>query len=391
MAKHTATSRSFGEIVRIHRLHWFKELNAARQSLNYGDDKQVSELKTSLAVHGWKCDDNGMIKVERMDPPKLERALKERELFWEDLKGTAKQNSDKVIDLNVFEEIYTDGKGKLRQDIDFCPITANRRGTLYFAAMVQRRVSNLGDITVDVPIIIEEHANALDRLISQVDENEFKTQGFLEMSMVDKLLAAKEILSLGGTQTHLRRAFKDGTGMKLHGVLVLNRRFPNLGIVERCKLPQDDPRWINLAALPQNLSPLVLRTDAEELEKENARIRKSGKGDPIRPAEEKDVEEQLGKKQGTNLPKILPRKEIESLMQNSELLIVRAVARSVMENNTDPITLYNKASVEFNALDGLLKENDAPPFGLILSKALALKGEARKEYIAKLVEIAQNS
>jgi len=157
-------------IIHIASVMWFPELNLARKTKNYGNEKERQELIDSMVAEGVKIDDNGMAIVEDIKPELLERAMSERQNVWDGLKANVKVNPSTSIDLQVWEEIYT-LNNKLRP-ILYTGVTWNRRSSVYFSAMVARRKSATSEhplpITTDLAASIQSFATPWDRLTAQI-------------------------------------------------------------------------------------------------------------------------------------------------------------------------------------------------------------------------------
>lgn len=382
-------------LVPVSSVIWFKEMNKARATGNYGTADQLKTLRGYLAASGWRQSGDGTIEVEKLPDNLKDRAAKERHDRWEFLKLQAKQDVEKLIDLAVFEELYVEN-GKLRP-VEYLGVSGNRRSTVFFDAMVDRRRAG-EPLTTVLPVQVCVFESDLERLETQTGENEFKTAGFIEMSTLDKLQAAKEMVELGAIQNDIRKAFKDGTGQKLWGILQLNKRFPDLNLIERMGRDPKDPSWINIGAVKNDLSSLITRTDPEELEEKNRKIRDKmkiqGKSDAaievelFQPAGRDDVEAYfMGRKEEGNAEKIMKKDTIKGLSENFPARPLAKMAKAVYDNNVDVVKAYRVAAEGFNAIDSLLADNDYPPVETLLVGITKVTGEARQELLKKLLAL----
>ena len=183
MAKQAA--RTLSQVVAFAEVAWFKETNRARPTGDYGE---LNALRNSFKERGWLIDDNGTIKTEELADSLIERALKERQDKWDTLKAQAAANSNTLVDLRTFEELYCE-KGKLIVP-KWLGISGNRRNEAFYPAMVERKKENL-ELSKEVPIIIRHYENALQRLMDQVDENEMKNLGKKRWTFSVKLRNSK--------------------------------------------------------------------------------------------------------------------------------------------------------------------------------------------------------
>ena len=380
-----AKQKALSVIVHIASVVWFRDLNRARPTGDYG---KAEELRDSMTARGWVVDEDGTVKVKKATDAHKARAFKERTEKWEGLKAIAAADSTKLIELATFEHIYVEG-GKIRP-VEYVGITGNRRDSVYLAAMAARKRENL-EITTEIPVIVREYATPLAELAEQIGENELKSLGFNPTTAVDKLLAAKQAVELGATQSDLRTVFKDGIGQKLWGVIQLNSRFPELGIIDRMKKKPDEDGYIRLESVKTaDLPTMVLRSDPKALAEKNEKNVIQGK-EPIKPATVDDVARffALPQKGAGNEPKVMKGDSIRGLAENFPIMPLRAMAKAVANNNTDGLKIYQAAALGFNLLDSLLTEGDYPPMELLLVRITQAKGEARTALIAKLLKASE--
>lgn len=374
-------TKTLSELVKLHRVVWFKDWNAARPSGDYG---KLDDLRKSFEIHGWMQTGDGTVDVEKLPEHLKERAVKERQEWWDTLKGEAKTGGqDATTALATFEEIYVE-KGKLLP-IDLIGDTGNRRSQAFFAAMVERKKNKL-PVSTEIPVVIKVFEDDLARLEAQILENEGKNIGFMEMSPSDKLRAAKKAVEFGASQSRLRQTFKDGTGQKLWATLLLDKRFPELRLFERmCKHP-DDEEYIKFGGQSTgDLNALVLRTDPKELAEKNAKLQTQGRG-TLAPADQAEIERFFGTAKSTrNEKKIMVRDTIKGLSENFPNLPLRAAFLGVYEDNKDRFARYHAVAPGFNALDDLVTDGDYPPVELILGRLVTTKGEQRAALYKRLL------
>ena len=365
-----ANLTTLGEHVPVALIFHHREFNGARQSGDYGNTK---ELVQSLYKEGWRISGDGTIELEKISDTWQKRALKDLAAEWEALKIAAV--SDVVKNgpaLHVFESSRI-SKGKLITPEYMC-VSGNRRMTSLPEANLLRctnpkeKGGPLPFIT-KVPAIIQSFASDKDRLVAQILENEGKTQGFASTSNKDKIMGAKRIMEYGGLQADIRKAYKDGMGQKLYGLLVLAQRFPKLDIIGRItELKAEDPRFIRFEGIKfSDLPKLVLRSDPEALAKENAKLKTAGK-EQSRPLTEVDLEDFLknGSGPNTNDPKIMKKENIIALTTQNPNTAVQDVAKAVIHNNQDTLSKYVVNAVAYNAMGTLIDANIGPDLEAIL-------------------------
>lgn len=376
--------KAFAVVVDISLVFWFKSRNLARMSGEYGD---LKELITSMVNKGWLVDDNGMFTVEKATDADVEEAMKLRTAQWESLKQLAANDSGKIVELKVFEEIYLDTNGKLKE-IQFVGLQGNRRSSAYLPAMVERRKKSTKEdplpLTTEVAVIIRENLTPLERLQIQVGENEDKTTGFAATSTLDKLLAAKRHFELGASQADLRKSFKDGMGQKLWGVVSLDAKFPSVRIIERMKLPQDNPDYIRVeSAKFSDMPTLLTRADPAALAEKNKKLAVAGQT-PMAPLDEEAVKAYFANPDlGGNKPKIMSRVNIESLRDQNPNLVIKATADAVLANKTDGLSAFTMMAPAMNAVVGL--GTDYPQVEHILLNLVAFGNGKRQALFDRLI------
>jgi hypothetical protein len=355
------------QVVSVASVFHHREFNGARLSGDYGNTK---EAISSLTKNGWWFTGDGTIEVEKISDVWKERAVKELTAKWESLKNAAVADAKSAPALHVFETIQT-RKGKLIVP-DYMAVSGNRRLTSLPEANVNRYVASKPDnvipLITEVLVIVQSFASDKDRLVAQILENEGKTQGFAGTSNKDKIMGAKRILEYGGLQADIRKAYKDGMGQKLYGILVLATRFPDLDIVNRLiELKPEDPRFVRFEGIKfSDLPKLVLRSDSDALGKENAKLRTSGK-ETMRALSSEDLEQFLQDgKTGVNDPKIMKKENIVALSTQNPNTAVQDVAKSIVNNNQDTLSKYVANAVAYNALGSLIDQGVGPDLESIL-------------------------
>lgn len=362
----------FGEVA------WFKELNHARRSGNYGTETELKEVLALLTAQDWLTDDNGIVTVEAIGNNWAEREMADRLLRWEALKaGTTGADAAR---LKVFEMLYTE-KGKLIP-VKYAGVSGNRRSTQVFEAKVARLNAGL-PVGKQLPVIIRQFDNPLDRLKAQVGENEIKTSGFVEMSTADRLLAARDWLQLGGKESSLETMFKRGMSQKLWGIVSLDALWPNVKIVERMCLKAEDPEFIGFGVDKEALRGLRMRSRPETLTEWN--IKRTVKGDaPATLATEQEVRDYFkSPRVGAAIAsKTLPKETMAGLAVNFPCEPLKKAFKAFLDNSVDGIKDYQVWAVGFNALANIAEQGDYPPMELLLVSILASKN--RTELLKQL-------
>lgn len=388
MAKQTgAPVQTLAQVVPFASVVWFKEFNLARPTGFYGTEADQRETYQSLEDQDWLIDDNGIVKVEIIADTLKARAVKEREEQWAELKEAIKTDASRLVELKVFEEMYTE-KGKVVPP-DYLGLSANRRGSLIFRAKCARRKLNL-PVDNRLPVMLMHFDSPFERLEAQLKENIDKTRGLLEMSVADSLLAARKCIQLGGREADLVRIFKRGMSQKLWGVVRLDTLYPNLHIVDRMCLPPTEAGHIGWGVDKEDLRIFAVRSDPVLLESHNNKLVTQGK-DPIKPASEEEVSRYFDRpkenSQAANQVKIMSKETIGGLATNFPAMPIRAAFKAVAANNSDGLAPYMVFSTALNALDKLIEQGDGPRITTVLEKLARATGDLRAVMESELLAV----
>lgn len=388
MAKSVATSsdRTLATVVPHASVAWFRSLNYARPSGDYGDEKESKEILDALVEHDWWLGQGeGFVIVEGITPELRDQALKERAAQLAKLEEEAKTIGDAALELKVFKELYCDEKGKLIPP-RYTAVTANRRGALILRAKVLRRKANK-PIHAELPVVEMKFDSPMHRLEVQMLENTGKTLGNKEPSPRDLLMVARRVLEYAGTEADLTRALgnKRGMAQKLWGIVLLNTRFPKLDIVNRMILPATEGRSLPWGVDKEDLRKLVLRSDPKKLDLENNKLAVGGQP-PMKAATEEEVGTyfEKPKENGGNTAKIMARQNIEGLADNNPNHAVRLLGKAIITNNTDVIRPLNVFAPAFNALLEMVEAGDGPGVEAVLVRLARAKPDLRTVLVDEL-------
>jgi hypothetical protein len=390
-----AKASEFGSLVHFGRIMWDKRWNFARDGQEYGDAK---DLKASITTHGWSQTPDGTIEIEPIkEAPepvntdvKLADLVKEEEKRrkeWHDsLKILAKTSKDKEKELEVFERVYCQD-GKLEK-IEYIGTSGNRRASVYFVSMLARANMNPPQPVTDmIPCIVRHYENARQRLETQIEENDRKTTGFLEMSNTARLKAAKWLVGRGATQSDLRKTFRDGNGQKLWGVLQLNAMWPEVKIYERMLKDPNDPDHIKFGS--QSTGDLTLymdRSDPKRLAERNAIERKNGRQE-MAPATAEEIDTFFRTAKSTNKDKVMDGETIRTLASHCPVLIIRDAFKGAAEKDKDRFTHYEAFEKELNAIHTLIKDGDFPLLSKVILNFVQTPESQRKEVHDRLLKV----
>lgn len=381
-----------GKFIHVSAIFWHPEFNSGRPSGDYGNLTDKGDLFLSMRDDGWRDNGDAVIEVEKISPEWLIRAMEIRTKQWDEFKELAKSDRTKAADLSVFEEIYTE-KGKLRP-IHYMGVTGNRRSRIYLPAMIARATSKPPlSVTVAIPVKIVEFLGkdgALERLGSQMLENEQKNVGFKEPTALDRLIQSKQAFDRGAKQNWLRKKLGHTTGQKYWHVVLANNLYPSLRIYDRMLLAPDDPTYLNVRSLKgDKLTTLFQQLEGENLDSLNAKRKKSGEK-PAVPLTEGDVAEFLSKiGEGTNAKPIMQKDFMERQSTQCGALHVRDVFKGVMTNNADVYDYQIVNQVSYNSVTSLIKDDYGPATEKLLTEVVtAAGGNFRTQYLNQLNQLA---
>lgn len=332
---------------------WFKPNNWRS---DYGSADNLAKLQTSLADRGWV--ENNAVSVcpiqKDEDLPESERkagkkseyaiCMEERFTRWEALRNAT--NPDAAKELTVFEKLYV-RDGKLIEP-RYSGNAGFRRASVYEKAMLQRfnnpDVPDADKIRTNVPVVVKDYdGDEAARIIDQQLENELQGVGTEKIADKDKLRVAMKLFRMGKREIYLRQLYTATTGQKLFNICLLDFYWPSLKVYDRINLPATADEYIPYAPLKHSdLIKLNNRKEADDKRREGRKLNDKERG--MEPLTEEEVAKYLNDaKEGLtkgNDPKIMPKKEIESIAQRNAVEWIRASFKAVMEDNTAELNRY---------------------------------------------------
>ena len=166
-----------------------------------------------------------------------------------------------------------------------------------------------------------------------------------------QLLEAELMLSQGKIQSDIREKFGDTLGQKLFMVHALNRRFPNLNIVNRMiNVKPDDQAFISFKHVKGSYLPnLVVRSDPKQLNELNTK-RKFCNQEQIQPLTESQLEEffKPGEVVRENRAKMMRRESIDAFIETCPVEIIRDAFKAIDQDNLDLLRKYMQTPTLLN-------------------------------------------
>ena len=356
-------NQTHSQMVKVCDTFSHKDFNVSRMSGDYGSESELKKLQASLVRDGWREDANGTLLAVVITDEWKAKAVEVLTARWEELKEKVKTDSKVQSLLTVFEANRVKGTKVIVPK--FMLDSGNRRNSVLDAANVDRYEAKQ-PLIQEFPIIVRHFGSEIERIVAQMLDNTGKKEGFALPSEKDMLLCGQVILQKGGIQDDIRKAFGATTGQKIYGILTLNNLFPTVNLLNRIiATDPKDPTFLRYGPIKGPALPnLVKRATPTELAKENDKRITAGL-EVVKPLTAEDLETFLGSKT-INLPKIMERKNIEALSQNSPVNIGKAFAKSVVDNNTDGLNKYIAHAGVYNAVETLCDKGIGPDLEAIL-------------------------
>ncbi len=365
-------SASHAMMVKVSDVFHHPEYNVARLSGDSVTEGKKKELTAALIREGWRMNGDGVLEVTKITDSWKERAVQELTKQWEDLKAQSEKDSEALAKLKCFE-VNRVKSGKIIVP-KYMGVSGNCRNSVLLDANVARYTAKPTPehpdplpLITEYPVIVREFENEKERAIAQALENMGKLEGFSKPSEKDQLRCANFIMQNGGSQSDLRRAFTDTTGQKLFGIITLNNRFPEVQLLDRI-INRDpaDPTFIRYGGIKgSDLPRLVMRSDSRALEEHNRKQEVNG-NELVRPLDRAGLENFLGTPK-VNDPKIMKKDNIANLQTQNSNRIVQATAKSIIENNVDPLAKYIAHAAVYNAVETLCDMNVGPDLDAVLT------------------------
>jgi hypothetical protein len=360
-----ASANSHAQMVKVSDVFHHPEFNVARLSGDSVTDSKRKELTGALIREGWRMNGDGVLEVVKISKEWLEKAVSELTKTWEELKAKAEKDGNELPRLHCFEANRVN-KNKIIAP-KFMGVSGNCRNAVLLDANIARYTAKPESLPLitEYPVIVREFENERERAIAQMLENMGKLEGFSKPSEKDQLKCAQFILAQGGTQSDLRRAFTDTTGQKLYGILTLDKRFPEVKLVERIQRDPADPAFIRYGGIKgSDLPRLVMRSDEKALAEHNRKQETAG-NEQVKPLDRAGLENFLSVPK-TNDPKIMKKDNILEMQTQNPNRLVQAVAAAIINNNVDPLNKFMVHSTVYNTVESLCDLGVGPDLDAIL-------------------------
>jgi len=325
--------------------------NICRSGVLFKDTKEMCTLAAEL-MPGFKSE-LGVILGYTLDNAGKQDAiqtLEEERTYWQritDVLSVFDKESNIVVRVpptmivTAFEKLYYDSKGNLKVPA-YGAITGNRRHQAWVLAQAAR-LSCGKTLLADWPVVVQDFESALERGLACIAGNVGIDNGRLKLGPADIVQSANRIYMLGGKEADLAKAgFNRGMRQKLWVICDLNRKFPELNLVDRI---------------------VSGKIDFGPLDKEVMRILSQGQAkNNIEPAGLDEVSSYFDnpREKKKNDLKILSKTQMDNLIARYPVDIVRETLFAVRANKSQNLEKFIKFAEQINKLTRELGITVAP-------------------------------
>jgi len=299
----------------------FASHNIARPNGLFRDERDQHALVEQLA-EGWDIQ-QGVVAISRMSEKEQAEALKiltsERAtLAGADLSAEPEKirvNGENVSItapemLKVWDKVHVGDDGKI-------VVPEYKGGTCFRRSASMLKVNTVRakrgqTLVASLPCVVKDYKKALDQFIDNVAENQKKTAGARKMSNADCVGAARALFRLNATEARLAKAFglKRGMAQKFHRLCQLDKAHKELKIIDQI---------------------IAGDLDAKVFDKEKV------KGLLDKGATSEEVAQFCQTPGAGNKSKIMSRKDIEALKEQTPVELVALTCQAILQN--DPMVL----------------------------------------------------
>jgi hypothetical protein len=216
--------------------------NFSRMTGNFFRDENDQKNLITKLFTGWD-DTLGHLKVRELTKEEVEIAILLRESEWEVLKketqdfsitffgDEAKTTVTPSEKLRIFEQMYTKNGKVIKPKYE--GIYGFRRNSVITLVNTFRFKKALPLIeNVPCSVVSYDNPKGLDRIADCIRENEGKLEGAKVIDDKDYARAGYEMFNLGANESKFRQVFKAGSGQKFYKICQLNKKYPDLKIIE---------------------------------------------------------------------------------------------------------------------------------------------------------------
>ena len=393
------------------------------------DRGKGKELFDNMTGFGWsKNPEVGMFSVCPVQPVMHEdcpyesgealiaNEMQKRTALWEKLQAadTSDDRNDQTKHaLRAFELVFVTQEGaskvltQLTTENTFWATTGHQRSNAANAARVkrlvggnmasqaEREVGNDIMIGTDTPEGIEdltfvncfsrEYENEKERRTEQRQENLGNVTGVCETTPRDRLHVTQRMVRVeGASQEQVRQAYGATEGQRLHRIIVLDGKFPEVGLFKRILESPDDKGKYSDAYIPyskipgKDLPKMVTRSSKDSLDTHNRKQEKKAKEQAnytakiLNPFAASDLRDAIKSwLSGEKTKRVLDAKVHENFRDNNVSDLVKLVADAHLKGDVELLGPAATVAVSTNILLALTKTTDGQARILILDEVLA--------------------
>jgi len=333
------------QVEKLARVFWDNSKNTSRIVGGLYRDKKDEHKLVGLMTPGWEVG-LGRVLVTPMTEDEQKTALAALKSQLADLQeadiseepeeirlGDGKVLISKSEQLRAFQAVHCDKNGKIITP-KFRGVTCYRRGNALLKANTVRMKKGQQPIT-ELPVSVREYGeNVVDEIEDNLIENVNKTKGSRGVNDAALLAACREMFKFGASESKFQHRIFDGKrGMaqKVHRLCRLDKAYPELGIIDRITDPNDE-----LTAKPFDKEKVKALLDEE--------------------ADVEVVKAFVENPSTKNKPKIMARKDIEALAEQTPVTIGALFLQAVLKNDVAVLAKVTAHAAEINsAIEAYLK------------------------------------
>jgi hypothetical protein len=313
--------------------------NVSRFGDHFKDDADRNKLTAAL-VGGWNPS-LGIPRVYELNLDERKSALVEREQERVRLQqATGEQKvmvNGKMITITAsdflrdWDELYTKG-GKIIAPM-YGLVCTNRRNEILPAVNAIHRKLGIELIT-QLPCDVRIYASEIERHVETMLENTQHNTGTKQLTAADKANASRILFQGGATDSDMRRVFGAGEGQKRFAICSLDKRFPELKMVDKII----DGSIVDSQLNKEELRKLLSTNASQVLVKAYLDDPKAGKD--------------------ANKPKMADRAHIEALGNQCPAKVVADTAKAIEMNNIAALRPYGERSADLNIVVQIVMGDD---------------------------------
>jgi hypothetical protein len=227
--------------------------------------------------------------------------------------------------------------------VKFIANNCNRRswGVIGAVDIMSRQPDFSGKYEYEIPIAVREFATKIELIEEHLLENTLKDIGRSSLTVVDLALAASKMLALKPdyTEASLQRAFGSsrGNAQAAHRLATLDRMFPQLKIVQRISLKENEEGYLPYGAFGKEEVARVIGGYAPD-DKGKLSPPATGKNHAELAAKFVESIATTGK---VTKPKMMTAPDIGNVLVKSGCYLLQRVGKAILDNDAPYFAKFN--------------------------------------------------